>query len=232
MLEKIKNTIKLTTDIYLEKHFPRIPEDKKQIAINAYEKDIKRLANFVYNSWFLNEDFLLSEDFIKWFHKSFYPDWYIQKQKDQKWREYIWMIPWEYKKIKIISNDRDKCRDLPNRKPNYDLYTLPENTDKEIKELINNFNNTFVNLKTISEKKDFILLFIFSLLYIHPFADWNGRLVLILCDLLFLKLWIESIWFMKLREIDRQWMHKSIFMSHHIKKDLKYIYDFIENNKT
>jgi len=50
MLEKIKNTIKLTTDIYLEKHLPRIPEDKKQIAINAYEKDIERIANYIYNS--------------------------------------------------------------------------------------------------------------------------------------------------------------------------------------
>lgn len=35
---------------------------------------------------------------------------------------------------------------------------------------------------------------------------------------------------MKLREIDRQWMHKAIFMTH-IKKDLKYIYDFLDKNK-
>jgi len=227
MLEQIKNTIKLTTDIYLEKHFLKIPEDKKQIAINAYEKDIERLANFVYNSWFLNDDFLLSEDFIKWFHKAFYPDWFIQKQKDKEWIEYIWMIPWEYKKIKIISNDRAKCSDLPNWTPNYDLYALPENTQNEIKKLLHNFNTNFCNIISIKDKKDFILFFTFSLLYIHPFADWNGRLVLILWDLLFLKLWINSIWFMKLREIDRQWMHKAIFMSH-MKKDLKYIYDFIQ----
>lgn len=73
MLEQIKNTIKLTTDIYLEKHFPRIPEDKKQIAISAYERDIDRLANYIYNSWFFNDDFILSEDFIKGLHKYFYP---------------------------------------------------------------------------------------------------------------------------------------------------------------
>lgn len=223
MLEQIKNTIKLTTDIYLEKHFPRIPEDKKQIAINAYEKDIERLVNYIYNSWFLNENFLLTEDFIKWFHKSLYPENFIQKKKDEKWREFIWMIPGEYKKIKIISNDRKNARDLPNWKPNEDIYTLPENTEIEMNQLLSNFNK----IKNIENKKDFILFFINDLLYIHPFWDWNGRMIKILCDLLLLKYNLQSLWLMKIWEKNKLELNKSMYLSHK-QRDLKYIYDFIE----
>ena len=57
--------IKMTTDIYLEKHLPKIPEDKKHIAIEAYEKDIARIAQFIFDNKFFSEDFILSEAFIK-----------------------------------------------------------------------------------------------------------------------------------------------------------------------
>lgn len=223
MLEQIKNTIKLTTDIYLEKHFPRIPEDKKQIAINAYEKDIERLANFVYNSWFLNENFLFTEDFIKWFHKNLYPENFFQKKKDEKWREFIWMIPGEYKKIKIISNDRKNARDLPNWKPNEEIYTLPENTEIEMGKLLSNFSK----IENTENKKDFILFFINDLLYIHPFWDWNWRLIKILCDLLCLKYNINTFWLMKIWEKNKLELNKSMYLSHN-QRNLKYIYDFIE----
>ena len=126
MLKQIKNTVKLTTDIYLEKYLPKIPEDKKQIVINAYEKDLERIALFVYNSWFLNDDFLLTEDFIKWLHKIFYPEWFNQKWIDKNWKEVVWMIPWEYKQIDNFSNSKEKSKlfsDLPWWNEQKDQYT-------------------------------------------------------------------------------------------------------------
>lgn len=45
MLEKIKNTIKLTTDVYLEKHLPRITQDKKT---NCYKCLWKRYRKISY----------------------------------------------------------------------------------------------------------------------------------------------------------------------------------------
>ncbi len=234
MLEQIKNTIKLTTDIYLEKHFPRIPEDKKQIAINAYEKDIERLANFVYNSWFLNDDFILSEDFIKWFHKSFYPDWFIQKGIDEKWIEIIYFIPWEYKKIKTLSSVRKEYKyywDVPGWNPEKEIYTIPEKTQEDMEKLINNFNISFINEKEIINKKDILFFFIIDFIYIHPFADWNGRINSILLDLFLVKIWFKAIWFKTISSKNKLLSDRSVYFSYQ-ERNLKYIYDFIENNKT
>lgn len=226
MLEQLKNTIKKTTDVYLNKFLPKIPEDKKSSAIASYEADIEKIADYISNTGFLNADFQLTEDFLKWFHKSLYPEGFIQKQKDEKWKEVIWMIPGEYKHIKIISKDWDLCRDLPNWTPNYELYTLPENTKKEIGALIDDFNGKIDTITDLNKKKDCVLFFVFKYTYIHPFSDWNGRLVMILSDLFCLKFGMIPLHFMRLRELDRQWLHKAIFMSH-TQKNLKYIYDFI-----
>lgn len=159
MLEKIKNTIKLTTDIYLEKHLPRIPEDKKQLAINAYEKDIERLALFIYNSWFLNADFILSEDFIKWIHKSFYPENFTQKWIDENGKEIIWMIPGEYKKIDNFANTKEKISffsDLPWWTEEKAQYTKKELVEEEIKKLVNDFNFSYNNSSNLQTKKDLV----------------------------------------------------------------------------
>lgn len=223
MLEKIKNIIKITTDIYLEKHFSKIPIDKKQIAINAYENDINRIAEFILNIWFFNDNFKLNENFIKWFHKSLYPEWYIQKQKDKFWREILWMIPWEYKKIKIISNDRENAKDLPNWKKDEEIYTSPEKTEYEMVELLNNFKE----IEKTQNKKDFIVFFINELLYIHPFWDWNGRMIKILCDLLLSKYNIEPLSLMKIWEKNKLELNKSMYLSHK-EKNLNYLYDFIK----
>ena len=139
MFKQIKNTIKLTTDVYLHTILSKIPNEKKSTILSSYEKDIERIANYFYNSDFFNDDFQLTEDFLKWFHKSLYPEWYIQRKKDEKWREFIWMIPGEYKHIKIISKDWVECtdhEDIPNWDPKREIYTTPENTKKEMKKLV------------------------------------------------------------------------------------------------
>ncbi|MDD4151873.1 MAG: Fic family protein [Candidatus Gracilibacteria bacterium] len=230
MLEKIKNTIKLTTDIYLEKHLPRIPEDKKQIAINAYEKDIERIASFVYNSGFLNKDFLLSEDFIKGLHKTFYPEGFTQKGIDENGKEIIWFIPGEYRKIKAFSKARqlaEYCSNIPGWDPQKNIYTDFENISIEMKKNVNKYNNNLNNGISLNEKKDFILFFIIDLLYIHPFSDGNGRLIKILCDLLLLQIGLKSIGFMKISKKNEFECDKSMYLSHD-QRDLKYIYDFIK----
>ena len=81
------------------------------------------------------------------------------------------MIPGEYKHIRIISKDWDLCRDLPNWTPNYELYTLPEDTKREMEQLVMGYNHTLREIQDLKEKADYILFFTFKLLYIHPFSD-------------------------------------------------------------
>lgn len=230
MLEQIKNTIKLTTNIYLEKHIPRIPEDKKQIAISAYEKDIERIANYIYNSWFFNENFLLNEEFIKWLHKTFYPEWFTQKWIDENWKEITWMIPGEYKKIDNFVNTKEKeqfFQDLPWWSLEKAQYTKKELVIDEMQKIIIDFNNNFNKNISLEEKKDLVYLFVLDFISIHPFSDWNGRIAWIVLDLYLEKLWFSGIWLKTLAWKNKLEWDRIIFLAQN-ERNPKYIYDFIE----
>lgn len=230
MLDKIKKTIKLTTDIYLEKHLLKIPEDKKQIAINAYNNDIERIAKYILNSWFFEESFLLTEDFIKWLHKKFYPENFMQKWTSEDWKEIILMIPWEYKKIDNFAKTDDKSKyfsDLPWWSIEKDQYTKVEFVEKEMNRLIKNFNKEYYEDNDLNKRKDLVFLFIFDFIWIHPFSDWNWRIAGIILDLYLEKLWFSWIWLKTIVWKDKLAWDRTIFLVRD-QRNPKYMYDFIE----
>ena len=216
MQEKIKQIIISNLKIYLQDHLKRVPEEKHEIAKQYFHRDMQRIIDYCYENFYK----LLSEDFIKWLHKSLYPEWYIQKAKDEKWRDFIWMIPWEYKKIKIIAKENE----------NQDIYEKVENVEKSMKKLIDDFNINILQSSFENEKKDLIFLFAVDFVSIHPFWDWNGRLDGILIDLLCLKYNIEHFWLVKIYK-----KNKITFISilNEVRKtrNPKIFYNFIEKYK-
>lgn len=230
MLTKIINTIKLTTDLYLYKHFNRINEDQKNLAINAYNKDIERLAKYILESDFLKNDTYLSENFIKWLHKNFYPNWYSIKWIDENWNEITWMIPWEYKKIENFVNTKNRSKifeDIPQRNKDKEEYTKPDDVPNKMKNLIIKFNNDYFWELDIKTKKDIIFLFITDISYTHPFSDWNWRIVSILLDMLLLKTGLNPIWYKTIASKDLIENDKAFFLTFY-KRDTSYLYDFID----
>lgn len=217
MINIIKDIISHNLGVYLDEHLTKIPQDKQDIAKEYFQKDIERITNYFNNSDFLNNNFQLTQDFIKWFHKTLYPEWYIQKSKDNKWVEFIWMIPWEYKKIEIIARGN----------PNKNIYEKVENVENEMKKLLNNFNSKIETKSNEKEKLDFILLFALDFVSIHPFWDGNGRLGGILLDLLYMKYWLKPLYLLKLyKQNKREFI---LFLNETRKtRNLKYLYEIIE----
>jgi hypothetical protein len=74
MYEQVKSIIQATTDIYINNFLQKIADDKKQLALTAYEKDIDRLSKFCYEEIFLDTNFRLKSPLIKGIHKNFYPE--------------------------------------------------------------------------------------------------------------------------------------------------------------
>lgn len=185
---------------------------------------------FIYNSWFFDDDFLLTENFIKWIHKSFYPENFTQKWIDENWKEIVWLIPGEYKKIDNFANTKEKIRffsDLPWWTEEKAQYTKKELVEEEMKKLVNDFNisyNTSINLQI---KKDLVFLLILDIVRIHPFSDWNGRIAWILLDLYLEKLGFSWIWLKTIVSIDKLEWDRTIFLVQD-QRNPKYIYDFIE----
>jgi len=165
-------------------------EQKKQIQI-LFEEHMKEITNYCLDN-FINKE-KLSETFIMWLHKIHYPKWYIESNKTIKGdAEIITMIPGNYKTLQ-----------------NFD-WVDPKDVKSEMNKLINLYNE---NIKISNDKKKLIIYILINLYRIHPFWNWNGRVISIIIDLMLIKNNINPIYFNKLLNTNRKLFSSNIVQS-------------------
>lgn len=212
ILEIIKNAM----NHYLKESLWRVSLDRHEQMKNMFNAHMEIIANYCFDN-FINKS-ELTENFIKWLHKQLYPKDYVQYIKDNKWRNILYMKPWEYKTIN-------------NKIYNYILekeieFEKPELVKIKMNYLIENFNKSIL----INENKlDIILNFLLDFWKIHPFWDWNWRVITILIDLFLLKYDLNKINITNLKEKNMEWFYKSIQKSR-LEKDLLAIKNFLTEN--
>ena len=210
---EIKKIVYQNTLDYLKQAFYRTEQNKHQLVLNWYVADTNRIVKYVEEK-FIHKDFKnLEIDLIKWLHKNLFPDWFILKNKDINWSDFIQMIPWEYRKINLFSKTN----------PNKNLYLKFEDIPIWLEKLVNIFNGS---KKEISD----ILFFLADFFIVHPFGDWNWRVAYILTDLLLVKNWFEALYFWELKKQDEIWFYKVLDKIYETRNP-NYIYNFIEKYK-
>lgn len=216
MKEIIEKIIKDNLQVYLEDHLNKLPPEKHEEAKKYFNQDMNRIIDFCNNNISLNW-VVLNENFIKWLHKSLYPEWYIQYFNDSVWNKLVWMIPGEYKQIDISAKEN----------ANKDIYEKVENVWNSMKKLLDDFNKKIKKIENEKQKLDLILLFAVDFVSIHPFGDGNGRIDWILIDLICIINWINPIYLLKLYKQNKK---EFILVLNETRKsrNLKYLYDFID----
>lgn len=198
---------------YLKNALLRNRQDKHQLILNWYNSDTERIINFCQKKIISNLFFKLNINIIKELHKNLYPNWFILKNKDINGKEFIQMIPWEYRNINLVAKEsKDK-----------NLYYKWQDIEIWFKNLIVDFNNS-------KKQTNDILLFMSDFLTIHPFWDWNGRVFDILVDLLLLKNGFFPLYFWELKQKDEIWFYEARNKVGKT-KDLSLLYEFIEKSK-
>jgi Fic family protein len=213
MKEKIVEILNNAMEHYLNEVLAKTIPEKQDLIKNMFWIHMERIANYCLENYINVLE--LSEEFIKWLHKSFYPEWY-KIDTIISWKRVL-MIPGEYK-------TEDNRVDSVLEKWKVNKFCDAKHTAKEMQKLIENFNK---DIKSFENKKDLIFWFSLDLSNIHPFWDGNGRLSVILADLLLLKNWLEPVNMHYYKEKDYYGLRRAGELT--IKnRDLKYIYDFIE----
>ena len=210
---KIKEIIFNNTELYLKNALLRNSKDMHNSIIKWYDADQNRIADYCFNEFINKKDDALNEDLIKWLHKNLYPEGFFQKFKDEEWIERVWMMPWEYREIVLISNDNQ----------NNDIYLKPDRIKDWMRQLLENYNNNSII-------KEAIIYLLVDFFIIHPFWDGNGRVAYILADLLFLKNKLEPLYLWKIKENDKKGFYK-ILDEIYATRRLHSFYDFIEKYK-
>lgn len=210
---KVRKIVYNNTLTYLKNALLRTPQDKHEIIFQWYYGDMERIISYCVQECVNKDDFRLSTDFIKWLHKTLYPAWFSQKHINEKWKEVVWMIPWEYRTINLESTTN----------PNKKIYCNFSQIELNIEELLLDYNNE----QSSRNFQENILFFMADFSRIHPFWDGNGRLIDILVDLLLLKNNLKPFYLWLIKNNDKVRFYK-ILDEVHETRDLQSMFDFIE----
>lgn len=207
---EVRKIVYNNTLSYLKNALLRTPEDKHHLIFAWYTGDTEKLIRYC-QQYRENPDLRLSEEFIRWLHKSLYPEWYIQRSKDPQGREFIWMIPGEYRTIDIVSNDNT----------NKEVYLKTKDVKTWIQRIVSEYNDNQndISWSTLSFLADFCI--------VHPFGDGNGRVVYILTDILLLKNNLKPLYLGMKKENDKVGFYR-ILDAVYETRSLEPLYGFIE----
>ena len=155
--------------------------------------------------------------FIKGIHKNFYPEWYIQKSKDERWREFVWMIPGEYRDIELIAKDAKK----------QNIYTKTQNIQILMGQILSDFRTHFESTENTNERRDLIVFCVMDIVKIHPFGDGNGRTLSVLLDLLLFKNNFKPFNLFKIKANHKNELYEAVAKVQE-NRDLTDMYEMIE----
>lgn len=195
---------------YLKTALLKTSKEKHQIVLNWYVYDTNKIIKYCEDNFINNYDNKLKIDFIKWLHKNLFPEWFIAKNIDVNWKEFVQMIPWEYRNINLHSKTNE----------NKNIYSKWQNVENLLEKIVDNYN------KSQKQESD-ILLFLTDFSRVHPFGDGNWRTIDILVDLLLLKNWFFPLYLWELKQKDEIWFYKVLDRVYE-SRDVKYFYEFLE----
>ncbi len=180
----ISDLLKIKFDSKIYNTLPELRKAKK-----SFEIQVDNLTNYIFENYLKTDE--LTIDFIKWLHKSFYPEWTIIKTiRDGKiYNNLVW--EWRLNEAR--------------HKEDHHLHWLQKDIEKDLIEYTNYFNS-------IKYKKRIdILKYYFDFLRVHPFADSNLTIISIICELEFFKYWLKSLNFLQTRFKDGKFLNFCIF---------------------
>lgn len=207
---EVRKVVYNNTLSYLKNALLRTPEDKHHLIFAWYSGDTEKVIQFC-QRYREEPDGQLSEDFMRGLHKTLYPEWYTQRAKDAHGREFIWMIPGEYRTIDINSKDNT----------NKEIYLKVKDVKTWIQKIVSDYNTSQ------GSRFDAILYFLVDFFIVHPFGDGNGRVAYILTDILLLKNNLKPLYLGMKKENDKVGFYK-ILDAVYEWRDLGLLYAFVE----
>lgn len=214
--EKILTAIRLANRRYLQDVLQRNAPERHDDITALFERHMAAIADYCMDGY--GGAGSLTTEFIRGLHKMLFPEGYTYRQEvDGKLRE---LVPGEYR-------DGQGAADSTLEPGAVVVFAPPEDVSSAMEVAVERLNTTLSAAKYSKAKRDAILWYIFDFSVIHPFGDANGRVMLMVCDLLLIKEGLPPLHIAVIKEQHREDLYRAGEQAQR-NRDLTPLYEVIE----
>lgn len=216
MREKILTAIRLANRRYLQDVLQRNLSERHDDITALFERHMAAIADYCMVSY--GGAGTLNVAFIRGLHKRLFPQGYTYRQEvDGK---LLVLMPGEYR-------DGEGAVDSTLEPGAVVIFAPPEEVSAAMEAAVERLNTTLSAAKDSKAKRDAILWYIFDFSVIHPFGDANGRVMLMVCDLLLIKEGLPPLHIAVIKEQHREDLYRAGELAQR-NRDLTPLYEVIE----
>ena len=214
--EKILTAIRLANRRYLQDVLQRNSPERHDDITALFERHMAAIADYCMGGY--GGAGSLTTEFIRGLHKMLFPEGYTYRQEvDGKLRE---LVPGEYR-------DGQGAADSQLDPGAVVVFAPPEDVSAAMEAAVGRLNAALSAAKGSKAKRDAILWYIFDFSVIHPFGDANGRVMLMVCDLLLIKEGLPPLHIAVIKEQHREDLYRAGEQAQR-NRDLTPLYEVIE----
>jgi len=214
--EKILTAIRLANRRYLQDVLQRNSPERHDDITALFERHMAAIADYCMVSY--GGAGTLNVAFIRGLHKMLFPQGYTYRQEvDGK---LLVLMPGEYR-------DGQGAVDSTLEPGAVMTFAPPEEVSAAMEAAVERLNATLSAAKDSKAKRDAILWYIFDFSVIHPFGDANGRVMLMVCDLLLIKEGLPPLHIAVIKEQHREDLYRAGEQAQQ-NRDLTPLYEVIE----
>ncbi len=214
--EEILAAIRLANRRYLQDVLQRNAPERHDDITALFERHMAAISDYCMGSY--GGAGSLNVEFVRGLHKMLFPEGYTYRQEvNGKLRE---LVPGEYR-------DGVGCVDSELQPGVIVTFAPPEEVSAAMEAAVVRLNTALSAAKDSKAKRDAILWYIFDFSVIHPFGDANGRVMLMVCDLLLIKEGLPPLHIAVIKEQHREDLYRAGEQAQR-SRDLTPLYEVIE----
>lgn len=199
-LERMESAVRDVFMPYLEQVLANSSPQEAARIRHEFDEHMRFLADFCLRGY--QGTGKLTVDFIKGLHRATFPPNFRQRRV-AKDGEAIWVVPGEFKTKSYLVT--------PSTPREVAIFMAPEHVPAAMDEAVARLNAAHRDTESKDYVQSAILCFIFfDFLHIHPFADANGRIGLVLAELLAIRAGLPAFHFTAIKSANTTGLTRAV----------------------
>lgn len=203
---------------YLQLQLGRYPVEQHNWVTGEFSTIVGRITEHLHSGFFMAPQITVQA--IKTLHRLQYPEGYRGMQNDMHGNPVAYLIPGEFKKYPNYFTETGgavKYADVP-----------PEAVGTTVDDLLERLNKGLTGPP--KQRRDAIVWFCMDIASVHPFADANGRIAVLMLDTLLARFGFEPMYINLHKQRDTKGLYQVVSAARE-QRCLQALYRYLDDNR-